>query len=399
MEELPTYRECHSVKQNKLILGVTGIRSEYDIMSSVFRAINNHQNLDLQLIVTGAHLSEAYGHTIDEIHKDGFVVAEEIESLINGDQPSARVKGLAIQLQGLVQTVARIKPDILLVLGDREEAMTTALVGAYMNIPVAHLCGGDRVIGNVDDQVRHAVTKLAHLHFVTNSESAERITRLGEQVFRIFNVGNPGLDRLLEVPIVDDAELSRRLDFSIFEGEPIVLLIQHVISTESNQAYEQMKSSLEAIKELGIKTIISYPNSDAGGQQMIRAIQEYDSSPIVYVAKNIPRIEFVNLMRRASCLLGNSSAGILEAPLLKLPVINIGNRQRGRLHAENVQFVPHDKDIIIAALKRAIYDQSYRNSVAKCSNPYGDGKSSGRIADILATVSIDDTLLIKDITY
>ncbi len=387
------------MKKKKIILGVTGIRSEYDIMSSVFRAINNHQNLDLQLIVTGAHLSEAYGHTIDEIHKDGFVVAEEIESLINGDQPSARVKGLAIQLQGLVQTVARIKPDILLVLGDREEAMTTALVGAYMNIPVAHLCGGDRVIGNVDDQVRHAVTKLAHLHFVTNSESAERIIRLGEQVFRIFDVGNPGLDRLLEVPIIDDAELSRRLDFSIFEGEPIVLLIQHVISTESNQAYEQMKSSLEAIKELGIKTIISYPNSDAGGQQMIRAIQEYDSSPIVYVAKNIPRIEFVNLMRRASCLLGNSSAGILEAPLLKLPVINVGNRQRARLHAENVQFVPHDKNMIIAALKRAIYDQSYRNSVAKCSNPYGDGKSSGRIADILATVSIDDTLLIKDITY
>ncbi len=387
------------MKKKKIILGVTGIRSEYDIMSSVFRAINNHQNLDLQLIVTGAHLSEAYGHTIDEIHKDGFVVAEEIESLINGDQPSARVKGLAIQLQGLVQTVARIKPDILLVLGDREEAMTTALVGAYMNIPVAHLCGGDRVIGNVDDQVRHAVTKLAHLHFVTNSESAERIIRLGEQVFRIFDVGNPGLDRLLEVPIIDDAELSRRLDFSIFEGEPIVLLIQHVISTESNQAYEQMKSSLEAIKELGIKTIISYPNSDAGGQQMIRAIQEYDSSPIVYAAKNIPRLEFVNLMRRASCLLGNSSAGICEAPLLKLPVINVGNRQRGRLHAENVQFVPHDKDMIIAALKRAIFDQSYRNSIAECSNPYGDGKSSGRIADILATVSIDDTLLIKDITY
>ena len=387
------------MKKKKLILGVTGIRSEYDIMSSVFRAINNHQNLDLQLVVTGAHLSEAYGHTIDEIHNDGFVIVEEIESLLNGDQASCRVKGLAIQLQGLVQTVARIKPDILLVLGDREESMATSLVGAYMNVPVAHICGGDRVIGNVDDQVRHAVTKLAHLHFVTNSESAERITRLGEQVFRIFDVGNPGLDRLLEVPIINDAELSRRLDFSIYEGEPIVLLIQHVISTESNQAYEQMKSSLEAIKELGIKTIISYPNSDAGGQQIIRAIQEYDSSPIVYMAKNIPRLEFVNLMRRVSCLLGNSSAGILEAPILKLPVINVGNRQRARLHAENVQFVPHDKDMIIAALKRAIYDQSYRNSVAKCSNPYGDGKSSGRIADILATVSIDDTLLIKDITY
>jgi GDP/UDP-N,N'-diacetylbacillosamine 2-epimerase (hydrolysing) len=277
--------------------------------------------------------------------------------------------------------------------------MTTALVGAYMNIPVAHLCGGDRVIGNVDDQVRHAVTKLAHLHFVTNSESAERIIRLGEQPFRVFDVGNPGLDRLLEVPVIDIAELSARLGFSIVEGEPFILLIQHVISTESNQAYEQMKESLDAIRELGIKTIISYPNSDAGGQQMIRAIHEYDSLPFIYAAKNIPRLEFVNLMRRASCLLGNSSAGILEAPLLKLPVINVGNRQRGRLHAENVQFVPHNKDRICEAIQLAVYDQSYRNSVASCSNPYGDGKSSTRVADILAKVSIDDTLLIKDITY
>jgi GDP/UDP-N,N'-diacetylbacillosamine 2-epimerase (hydrolysing) len=368
-------------------------------MSSVFRAINNHPDLDLQLVATGAHLSEAYGHTIDEIHRDGFVIVEEIESLLNGDQASCRIKGLAIQLQGLVQTVARVKPDILLVLGDREEAMTTALVGAYMNIPVAHLCGGDRVIGNVDDQVRHAVTKLAHLHFVTNSESAERITRLGEQPFRIFDVGNPGLDRLLEVPVIDADELSKRLGFAIADGERLIMLIQHVISTESNQAYEQMKASLEAIRELGIKTILSYPNSDAGGQQMIRAIHEYDSLPNLYVAKNIPRLEFVNLMRRASCLLGNSSAGILEAPLLKLPVINVGNRQRGRLHAENVQFIPHDKDQIIAALRMAIYDPAYRNSVAACSNPYGDGKSSHRIADILATIPIDDTLLIKDITY
>lgn len=383
----------------KLVLGVTGIRSEYDIMSSVFRAIANHRDLNLQLVVTGAHLSDAFGHTVDEIYSDGFVVADEIESLLNGDQASFRAKGLGVQLQGMVQTVARVKPDILLVLGDREEAMTTALVGAYMNIPVAHIAGGDRVIGNVDDQIRHAVTKLAHLHFVTNRESAERIARMGEQPFRIFDVGNPGLDRLLEVPVIDTNELSDRLGFSIVEGEPLVMLIQHVISTEIEHAYEQMKVSLEAVRELGVTTVLSYPNSDAGGQQMIRAIHEYESLPFLHTAKNIPRLEFVNLMRRASCLLGNSSAGILEAPLLKLPVINVGNRQRGRLHAENVQFVLHDKDRIIEALQRAISDPKYRESVAACSNPYGDGKSSARIADILAAVRLDEELLIKDITY
>lgn len=381
------------------VLGVTGIRSEYDIMSSVFRAINDHPQLELQLVVTGAHLADAFGYTVKDVRADGLVVADEIESLLNGDHASFRVKGLAIQLQGLVQTVARVKPDILLVLGDREEAMTTALVGAYMNIPVAHIAGGDRVVGNVDDQIRHAVTKLAHLHFVTNGESAERIIRLGEQLFRVFNVGNPGLDRLLEIPDVNCSELSARLGFSIDEGEPFVMVIQHVISTEIEYAYEQMKTTLEAVRELGLKTVLSYPNSDAGGQQMIRAIREYESLPFLYTAKNIPRLEFVNLMRRASCLLGNSSAGILEAPLLKLPVINVGNRQRGRLHAENVEFVPHDKNRIIEALRRAIFDQAYRKSVAACSNPYGDGKSSVRIADLLATIPLDEQLLIKDITY
>ncbi len=381
------------------VLGLTGIRSEYDIMSSVFSAISRHPALDLQLAVTGAHLTEDYGHTIDVIHADGFVVAEEIESLLSGDRASSRIKGLAIQLQGLVQSVARLKPDILLVLGDREEAMTTALVGAYMNIPVAHIAGGDRVIGNVDDQVRHAVTKLAHIHLVTNSESADRVLRLGEQPFRVFNVGNPGLDRLLEVPQMDSTALSARLGFTIVDGAPLLMVIQHVISTEIDQAYDQMRITLEAVRELGLPTVLSYPNSDAGGQQMIRAIREFESLPNLYTAKNIPRLEFVNLMRRASCLLGNSSAGILEAPLLKLPVVNVGNRQRGRLHAGNVQFVAHDKFQVAKAVQRAIFDDEYRASVSACTNPYGDGQSSARIAEVLATIQLDDALLIKDITY
>lgn len=381
------------------VLGVTGIRSEYDIMSSVFRAINDHPKLSLELAVTGAHLSDSYGYTIDEIKNDGFVIADRIESLLNGDATSSRVKGMAIQLQGLVQTVARVQPDFLLVLGDREESMTTALVGAYMNIPVAHVAGGDRVVGNVDDQIRHAVTKLAHLHFVTNAESGERIQRLGEQEFRIHDVGNPGLDRLLEVPELTAPELSQKLGFELADGEPLIVVIQHVISTEADDAYHQMKQTLEAVKRMGIKTVLSYPNSDAGGQQMIRAIREYEDLPFLYSAKNIPRLEFVNLMRRAGCMLGNSSAGILEAPLLKLPVVNVGNRQKGRLHAENVQFIPHEPNAIVEAVKKALFDVDYRESVKACVNPYGDGKSSARIAQILADTVVDEAFLIKDITY
>ncbi|MFM9829176.1 MAG: UDP-N-acetylglucosamine 2-epimerase [Sphingomonas sp.] len=385
--------------RKKLILGVTGIRSDYDIMSSVFRAIADHPALELQLIVTGAHLADAFGHTIDEISADGFVIAEQIQNLLNGDQASFRVKGMGIQLQALVQSVDRIKPDMLLVLGDREEAMTTALVGAYMNVPVAHVSGGDRVIGNVDDQIRHAVTKLAHLHFVTSAPSAERVIRLGEQPFRVFNVGNPGLDRLLSVPDLSSADLSERLGFEIVDGAPLIMLIQHALSTEIDDAHRQMSVTLEAVRDLGVSTVLSYPNSDAGGQQMIRAIEQFADTPNLYIARNIPRLEFVNLMRRASCMLGNSSAGILEAPLLKLPVVNVGNRQTGRLNAGNVEFVSHDRDMIMAAVHRALTDQDYIARVRRCENPYGDGQSSARIATILADTEIDDALLIKDITY
>lgn len=385
--------------KSRKVLGVTGIRSEYDIMSTVFREIMNHPNLELEIAVTGAHLSDQFGLTVNEIIKDGFKIADEIESLINGDQASSRVTGLAIQLQGLIQTVKRVKPDFLLVLGDREESMTTALVGAYMNIPVAHIAGGDRVVGNVDDQIRHAVSKLSHLHFTTNEESSARLIKMGEQPFRVINTGNPGLDRIRLTAKLNREELSSRLGFEIKNGEPLILLIQHVISTEIDQAYFQMNTTMEAVKKMGIKTIISYPNSDAGSQQLIRALEEYKYLPFVYQAKNIPRLEFINLMRESSCMLGNSSAGILEAPSLKLPVINVGNRQKGRLHAENVQFVSHDIEEICGAVHKALFDQGYKEQVMKCKNPYGDGYASERIANILSNIEINEKLLVKDITY
>jgi GDP/UDP-N,N'-diacetylbacillosamine 2-epimerase (hydrolysing) len=381
------------------IVAVTGIRSEYDIMSTVFAAIKADPRLDLRLIVTGAHLADAFGHTVEQIESDGFVIADRIQSLLNSDEASARVRGMGVQLQGLVQSVDRLRPDMLLVLGDREEAMTTALVGAYMNIPVAHVSGGDRVVGNVDDQLRHAVTKLAHLHFVTNQDSAERVLKLGEQPFRVRNVGNPGLDRLLSEPELSAEELSRRLGFRIDADRPLIMLIQHALSSAIEDAYSQMRETLEAVAELGLPTVLSYPNSDAGGQQMIRAINEFAGLPHLHISKNIPRPEFVNLMRRASVMLGNSSAGILEAPLLKLPVVNVGRRQTGRLTAGNVEFVPHDRARIASAVRRAIEDVDYRSAVAACVNPYGDGHAAEKIAAVLASVPIDETLLIKDITY
>lgn len=383
----------------KTVLGITGIRSEYDILSSVFRAISKHNDLLLKVAVTGAHLSESFGHTIDEIENDGFEIVDRIESLLSGNGESLRVKGLGIQLQGFVQTVLRVKPDFLLVLGDREESIVAALVSTYMNIPLVHIAGGDRVVGNADDQIRHAVTKLAHIHLTTNLESKERILRLGEQEFRVHNVGNPGLDRLMETKELPLSQISNNINFPIPDDEPYIILIQHPLSSEVQDAYRQMKITLDSIQALGITTIISFPNSDAGGREIIRAIEEYSALPFIYSVKNIPRLDFVNLLRNAACLVGNSSSGILEAPLLKLPVVNVGNRQKGRLHSENVQFVPHEKTAIINAIQIAVYDKNYHLLVQRCKNPYGDGKSSHKIADLIASTIIDDRLLIKDITY
>ena len=382
------------------VIGITGIRSEYDSMVPVYHAIVAHPRLALSLIVTGAHLSKHYGLTVQEIEKDGFVIAETVESLLNGDRDATRIKSAGIQLYGLAQAIDHLRPDILIVFGDREESITTALVGAYLNIPVAHVSGGDRVIGNVDDSVRHAVTKLAHLHFTTNEESKERILKLGEQPFRVFNTGNPALDRLATTEPMEREELLHWYGFP--KGgwsRPWLLLIQHVISSEMDKAYHQMNTTMEAIRELEFNTVVVYPNSDAGSQEIIRCLHEYEAMSHIKIHRHVGRKEFVNTLRHESCLVGNSSAGLLEAPFLRLPAVNVGNRQKGRLHADNVQFVPHDKDRIKQAILKACCDPEYRKRIAACSSPYGDGKSGERIADILAYLPLDANLLIKDITY
>jgi GDP/UDP-N,N'-diacetylbacillosamine 2-epimerase (hydrolysing) len=381
------------------VLAVTGIRSEYDILQPILSALSKTEGFEVMLVVTGAHLSATFGETVREIEKDGINIVDRIETLLDSSSKSSRVKGLGIALMGMVQTVERVRPDLLLVVGDREEAMGTALVGAYCDIPVAHIAGGDRVMGNVDDQVRHAVSRLAHIHYVTNSESRDRLIRMGEQPFRIVNVGTPGIDRFMSEPKLSMAELNQQLGLNFPENSPYLMVLQHVISSEAEQGYWQMQQTLEAIKQLGLPTLVIYPNSDAGGREMIRCIEDYAPQSFFVAIKNIPRTPFVNLLRHASCLIGNSSAGIMEAPALGLPVINVGNRQQGRLHSSNVQFVAHDVTAIIEAVHLAVFDADYRAQVAQCDTPYGDGNAAQRIAQHLQQQHLDQDWLIKDITY
>jgi GDP/UDP-N,N'-diacetylbacillosamine 2-epimerase (hydrolysing) len=382
----------------KKIAVVTGIRSEYNLLYPIMKAIEGHPNLELSLVVTGAHLSDTYGYTINEIKKDGFEIAEQIESLLDASSTSSRIKSAAIQLMGLVQTFTRLKPDIVVAPFDREEAINVALVGTYMNIPIAHVGAGDRVVGNVDDYIRHAVSKLAHIHFTTTKKNAERLIKMGEEPWRVHCVGNPGLNNYLLTEYISPQELSKKLNFDVTQ-KPLILLIQHPASTEIEESKIQMEITMEAIEDSGYKTVVIYPNSDGGGRDMIKVINRSSSElDFIKAFKSLPRDIFVNLMKTCDVLVGNSSCGIVEAPFIKLPVINIGLRQQEREHAENVIFVPYDKEAINEAIEKAM-SQEFKQELKNCKNPYGDGKASGRIVKLLSEINIDKKLLQKQITY
>ncbi len=385
--------------KKKLIIGITGIRSEYDIMSSVFKEISERKMLKLKLIVTGAHMSKKYGETIKEIRKDGFKIAYSLKSLQEKGGLESRLIGLGMQVHKLAKVIMRMRPDFLIVLGDREESMTAGLISAYMNVPLIHIGGGDRVIGNVDDQIRHAVSKLAHIHIVTNESSKQRLLKMGEQSFRVFNYGNPGLDRIINTPELPLKKIPELKNFFLDKKENFLVLIQHPLSSEVKSSKKQIKITLEAIKETNMKTIIIYPNSDVGSTDIIKVIEGYRKFDNFKIIKNIPRHSFVNILRKCSCLVGNSSCGILEAPILKIPVINIGNRQRGRLHAKNVVFVDHNKEKIKKSLNYVLNNRKYKKLLVNVDNPYGNGKSSKKIVDLIEKIKINDKLLIKDITY
>jgi UDP-hydrolysing UDP-N-acetyl-D-glucosamine 2-epimerase len=389
------------VSARRTVLFTTGIRSEYDILYSVMKAVESHSRLAARVVITGAHLSPMYGHTADEVSRDGFVVAGRVESLLNSDSKAGRVKSAAIQLQGLVDLLDSQRPDILVAMADREEALTVATAGAYLSIPVAHIGGGDTADdGNVDNAVRHAVTKLSHLHCVTTQKSAERVIRMGEEPWRVRVVGAPGLDRLLRVPTMTEKQVSAALGRSL-PKRPFALVIQHSVIADAERAGEQMRVTLEAVLGAGLSVLVSYPNSDAGSQRIIAVIEEFATrfADRVFAYKNLARNVFANVLRSADVLVGNSSCGIIEAPLLHLATVNVGPRQVGREHAENVQFVAHDAAAIGGAIRRAIEDKEYRRRLAACENPYGDGHAGEKIADLLAETPLDDRLIYKKNTF
>lgn len=379
------------------VIAITGIRSDYDLMSSTYKALSKDNKFDFRIIVTGAHCLAKFGKTLNEIKKDKIKILKIIKSLSNPNQIGSRAISLGIQLQKITKTIIKFNPDFIFSIGDREESLTASIIGSYIDKPVVHISGGDRVVGNVDDQIRHAVSKMSHLHFTTNISSSNRLIKMGEQSFRVKNLGHPGLERLKNEKKLSLMDISKKIQFSL--KKPYLMLIYHPLSSEKKLSKKYMLLILDAINDLKLKTVIIFPNSDEGNNGVIEAINKYKKNKNFKIFKHLPRNLFINLLRNTNCLVGNSSCGILEAPFLKLPAVNIGNRQKERVHAKNVKFVSHDKKKIKKTIKNIIYGKKFKKQISKSQYLFGKGDTSKKIMQLLKKIKINKKLLIKDITY
>jgi len=376
---------------------VTGSRAEYGILYSVLKAIEARQELKLSLVVTGMHLSHEFGYTVEQIERDGFDIEAKVDMLLSSDASVAMAKSIGLGIMGMAQTWEQLKPDIIVVFGDRVEPLAAAVSGAYMGIPVAHIHGGDSPKAGLDEYARHAITKLAHIHLPATEKSAERIIKMGEDEWRVHVVGSPALDMILNEPLLAAEVLVEKLGLDL--ARPLILAVQHSVTTQADEAAKQMRETLEAIVEIGNPTVLIHPNSDAGGRRMIEVVKEFESYPFIKTFKSLPRREYLSLMKVASVMVGNSSSGIIDAPSFGLPAVNIGIRQEGRERGKNVIDVGHDKQEIIKAIQKALSDKGFLAEVKECESPYGDGKTGPRIAKILSQIEITPQLFQKKITY
>ena len=374
----------------KKVCAVITNRAHYARGKLVLKAINEHPDLELQLIVAGSALIDKYGNIITKIEEDGFKINKKITMLLEGGTPTAMAKTTGLGLLEFSTAFENLEPDIVLIRGDRYEILAPAIAASYLNIPLAHIEGGD-VTGTIDESVRHAVTKLAHLHFATNELSKERILKMGEIPENVYNVGSP------------DAEFlnSQDLTFNpneIWKGETIgvgerpdlskeyLIIMQHPVTTEHKKSKEQTEETIKAIHELKMPTIWIWPNVDAGTDELSKAVRVYRENTkqnhIQFVRFLDPTL-FAKLLKNAACIVGNSSAGIKESSFLGTPAVNIGTRQQGRLKDKNVIDVTHDSEKIKEAILKQIKNGNYNQSEL-----YFKPDTSKQIANTLAESKI-----------
>jgi UDP-hydrolysing UDP-N-acetyl-D-glucosamine 2-epimerase len=377
----------------RTIAVVTVGRSDYGIYLPILHAIEATPGLDLHLVVSGTHLSPEFGSTVREIEADGFMVGARVEMLVSSDSPEGIAKSIGLGVIGFAQAYAQRCPDIVVVLGDRFEMYAAALAALPFCLPVAHIHGGELTQGAMDDALRHSMTKLSHLHFVATDEYARRVAQLGEEPWRIAVTGAPALDNLRTVSLMSPAEL--HATFGVAVVPPPVLVTFHPVTLEAEQVEWQARELMRALHEAGLPVLFTQPNADPGGRRIGEFIDEY-----VKVHPSARRVDtlgtrgYYSVMALAAAMVGNSSSGLIEAPSFGLPVVNIGNRQSGRVRGSNVIDVGYAQADVLDGIRRATRP-GFRDALRGRPNPYGDGQAAGMIVERLRTVALDSTLRMK----
>jgi UDP-hydrolysing UDP-N-acetyl-D-glucosamine 2-epimerase len=367
-----------------------GSRANYSSIKSAMAAIQAHPDLELQVVVGASALLDRYGSLVEVVEKDGFMPAARVYMLIEGENPTTMAKSTGLGLLELPTVFDQLRPDIVLTVGDRFETMATTLAAAYMNLPLAHTMGGE-VSGTIDESIRHAVTKFAHIHFPACSEARDRIIRMGERPEDVFLVGCPRIDLIREVMEQDrnglDPDLFAEGVGGTFDlNRPFVMVSQHPVTTEYGEGERQITETLLAVQDVGLPVIVFWPNADAGSEDIARGMRkfrEHRNDSRMHFFKNLPAETYIRLMMRTACLVGNSSSAIREGAFIGVPSVNIGTRQQSRQRGINVVDVPHDRNVIMAAVHHQIRHGPYQ------SDPiYGDGKAGLRIAEVLSTANV-----------
>lgn len=363
---------------------VTCARSDFGLYLPLLAAIRKHPELEFRIIVTGSHLSQAFGLTVKQIESEGFRVDERVESLVDSDNPGAISESIGNGVVGFSKLFARWHPDILVVLGDRFDMFPAALAALPFCIPVAHLFGGELTEGAIDDSLRHSLTKLSHLHFVALEEYADRVRQMGEEPWRVTVSGALALDNLLTIQLLTKQETAQRFGFDL--NRPVALITFHPVTLEYEHTRKQINNLLAAVERTEVQCLFTYPNADTAGREIMDAIERFCSGRTDRrVIVNAGQTGYFSLMNTVSVMVGNSSSGIIEAPSFKLPVVNIGTRQAGRVYMRNVIHCAPNADDIFHALQRALTAE-FRESLHDLKNRYGDGHAAERIVDRLAAV-------------
>lgn len=375
----------------KKICVVTGTRAEYGLLYWLMKDIEADSGLQLQLIVTGMHLSPEFGLTYRKIEEDGFRIDSKVEMLLSSDTAVGVAKSIGLGVIGFADALARLEPDLLLVLGDRFEILAAVEAAMIARTPVAHIAGGDVTEGAFDESIRHSITKMSHLHFVTNAGSGRRVVQMGENPAHVYPVGNPGLDHIRRTRLLSRGELEQELDFEFREKN--LLITFHPSTLEEEDAGKQFQNLLRALDSLGgdVGLIFTYPNADPQGRELIRILEEFLAGrPNTRGYKSLGQQRYLSLLAQVNAVVGNSSSGLYEAPSFKIPTVNIGDRQKGRLRAASVLDCGSAEQEIRSALERA-----WTMDCSQVVNPYGDGHSSEKILRFLKQIDDYRTLLQK----